>query len=229
MVFVDDGSKDNSYRVLSDIYEHDRRVNVVRLRRNFGQTPALKAGFDFARGEVVISMDGDLQHDPEEIPRFLEKIEEGYDLVSGWRCAAQRSLVDAPGTQPYRQLADGQAERHRTARFRHHLQSVPPRNSAGNSALRRTPPLHPRAGQLHRRAHRGSAHLQSRAQERQIQLRHRPQRTRIFRLDHDQVPAGLFHQAATIFWLAGTGRIRHRVLARRCSWPWTSSSSTKTS
>lgn len=85
MVFVDDGSKDNTYKVLSDIYEHDRRVNVVRLRRNFGQTPALKAGFDFARGEIVISMDGDLQHDPEEIPRFLEKIEEGYDLVSGWR------------------------------------------------------------------------------------------------------------------------------------------------
>jgi glycosyltransferase involved in cell wall biosynthesis len=85
MVFVDDGSKDNSYRVLSEIYEHDRRVNVVRLRRNFGQTAALKAGFDFARADVVISMDGDLQHDPEEIPRFLEKIEEGYDLVSGWR------------------------------------------------------------------------------------------------------------------------------------------------
>lgn len=85
MVFVDDGSKDNSYRVLSEIYEHDRRVNVVRLRRNFGQTPALKAGFDHARGEVVISMDGDLQHDPDEIPRFLEKIEEGFDLVSGWR------------------------------------------------------------------------------------------------------------------------------------------------
>jgi glycosyltransferase involved in cell wall biosynthesis len=85
MVFVDDGSKDNSYKVLSEIYEHDRRVNVVRLRRNFGQTAALKAGFDFARGEIVISMDGDLQHDPEEIPRFLEKLEEGYDLVSGWR------------------------------------------------------------------------------------------------------------------------------------------------
>jgi glycosyltransferase involved in cell wall biosynthesis len=86
LVFIDDGSKDNTYKVLSDIYEHDCRVNVVRLRRNFGQTPALKAGFDFARGEIVISMDGDLQHDPEEIPRFLEKIEEGYDLVSGWRC-----------------------------------------------------------------------------------------------------------------------------------------------
>jgi glycosyltransferase involved in cell wall biosynthesis len=85
LVFIDDGSKDNSFKVLSDIYEHDHRVNVVRLRRNFGQTPALKAGFDFARGDIVISMDGDLQHDPEEIPRFLEKIEEGYDLVSGWR------------------------------------------------------------------------------------------------------------------------------------------------
>ena len=85
LVFVDDGSKDDTFKVLSDIYEHDRRVNLVRLRRNFGQTPALKAGFDFARGEVIISMDGDLQHDPEEIPRFLEKIEEGYDLVSGWR------------------------------------------------------------------------------------------------------------------------------------------------
>jgi glycosyltransferase involved in cell wall biosynthesis len=85
LVFVDDGSRDETYKVLGEIYEHDRRVNVVRLRRNFGQTAALKAGFDFARGEVIISMDGDLQHDPEEIPRFLEKIEEGYDLVSGWR------------------------------------------------------------------------------------------------------------------------------------------------
>jgi glycosyltransferase involved in cell wall biosynthesis len=85
LVFVDDGSKDDSFKVLSEIYEHDRRVNLVRLRRNFGQTSALKAGFDFARGEVIVSMDGDLQHDPDEIPRFLEKIEEGYDLVSGWR------------------------------------------------------------------------------------------------------------------------------------------------
>jgi glycosyltransferase involved in cell wall biosynthesis len=84
-VFVDDGSRDESYKLLAEIYEHDRRVNVVRLRRNFGQTAALKAGFDFAQGEVIISMDGDLQHDPEEIPRFLEKIEEGFDLVSGWR------------------------------------------------------------------------------------------------------------------------------------------------
>ena len=73
MVFVDDGSKDNSYKVLSEIYEHDRRVNVVRLRRNFGQTPALKAGFDFARGDIVISMDGDQQHDPRRSRAFWKK------------------------------------------------------------------------------------------------------------------------------------------------------------
>ncbi len=85
MVFVDDGSRDNTYRVLLEIYEHDQRVSLVRLRRNFGQTAALKAGFDLARGEIIVSMDGDLQHDPEEIPLFLEKIREGYDIVSGWR------------------------------------------------------------------------------------------------------------------------------------------------
>src|SRR6204780_2509972 len=88
LVFVDDGSRDNTFKVLSDIYEHDRRVNLVRLRRNFGQTAGLKAGFDFARGEIIISMEGDLQHDPEEIPLFLAKLAEGYDMVSGWR--AQR-------------------------------------------------------------------------------------------------------------------------------------------
>ena len=85
LVFVDDGSRDNTFKVLSDIYEHDTCVNLVRLRRNFGQTAGLKAGFDFARGDVIISMDGDLQHDPEEIPHFVAKIDEGYDLVSGWR------------------------------------------------------------------------------------------------------------------------------------------------
>jgi glycosyltransferase involved in cell wall biosynthesis len=85
MIFVDDGSKDDTYRVLQEIYEHDRRVNLLRMRRNFGQTSALKAGFDHARGEIVISMDGDLQNDPDEIPRFLEKMKEGYDIVSGWR------------------------------------------------------------------------------------------------------------------------------------------------
>lgn len=85
MVFVNDGSRDRTAALLADVSDHDDRVLVVTLRRNFGQTPALKAGFDYARGDVIISMDGDLQHDPAEIPMFLEKMAEGFDIVSGWR------------------------------------------------------------------------------------------------------------------------------------------------
>ena len=84
-VFVDDGSTDLTSKLLKEVALIDPRVTVVRLRRNFGQTGALAAGFAHSTGEYVIAMDGDLQHDPGEIPRFLEKITEGYDIVSGWR------------------------------------------------------------------------------------------------------------------------------------------------
>src|SRR5438876_10807167 len=84
LVFVDDGSKDNTFKVLSEIYEHDRRVNIVRLRRNFGQTAALKAGFDFVRGEVNISMVGDLKRVPDEILRFVEQIDVWSYLARCW-------------------------------------------------------------------------------------------------------------------------------------------------
>jgi glycosyltransferase involved in cell wall biosynthesis len=85
IVLVDDGSLDRTFHLLREIAAVDSRVTVVRLRRNFGQTSALAAGFDHARGEYIIAMDGDLQHDPADIPLFLEKIAEGYDIVSGWR------------------------------------------------------------------------------------------------------------------------------------------------
>jgi glycosyltransferase involved in cell wall biosynthesis len=85
IVLVDDGSSDDTFQLLRQIAGVDSRVTVVRLRRNFGQTSALAAGFDHARGEFIIAMDGDLQHDPADIPKFLEKISEGYDIVSGWR------------------------------------------------------------------------------------------------------------------------------------------------
>src|SRR5690348_3999419 len=85
LVFVDDGSRDNTFWLLQQIASVDRRVVVVKLRRNFGQTSALAAGFDHAEGEYVIAMDGDLQHDPHDIPMFLYKLREGYDIVSGWR------------------------------------------------------------------------------------------------------------------------------------------------
>jgi glycosyltransferase involved in cell wall biosynthesis len=85
LVFVDDGSTDRTFHLLNEIAAIDSRVTVIKLRRNFGQTSALAAGFDHATGEYIIAMDGDLQHDPADIPGFLEKISEGYDIVSGWR------------------------------------------------------------------------------------------------------------------------------------------------
>src|ERR1700736_5584602 len=85
LVLVDDGSTDRTFHLLREIAAVDSRVTVVKLRRNFGQTSALAAGFDHSRGDYIIAMDGDLQHDPADIPLFLEKIAEGYDIVSGWR------------------------------------------------------------------------------------------------------------------------------------------------
>jgi glycosyltransferase involved in cell wall biosynthesis len=93
LVLVDDGSRDRTYRLLEEIAAVDSRVTVIKLRRNFGQTSALAAGFDHAQGDMLISMDGDLQHDPDEIPNFLARLEEGYDVVSGWRAQRADNLL----------------------------------------------------------------------------------------------------------------------------------------
>ncbi len=85
VIFVDDGSQDKSPQILDSLAQKDPRVKVIHFRRNFGQTAALAAGFEMAQGEVVITLDADLQNDPSDIPRLLEKMEEGYDVVSGWR------------------------------------------------------------------------------------------------------------------------------------------------
>jgi len=85
LVFVDDGSRDRTGTLLEEIATIDSRVLVVQLRRNFGQTPALAAGFDNASGEFIVAMDGDLQHDPDDIPAFIRRLNQGYDVVSGWR------------------------------------------------------------------------------------------------------------------------------------------------
>lgn len=85
MIFVDDGSRDRSFQIVEGLHGVDPRVVGIQFRRNFGQTQALSAGFQLARGKVIVAMDGDLQYRPEEIPRLLSKIEEGYDMVSGWR------------------------------------------------------------------------------------------------------------------------------------------------
>jgi len=93
LVLVDDGSNDRTYKLMGEIAAVDSRVLLIKLRRNFGQTSALAAGFDHASGEFILAMDGDLQHDPSEIPSFLEKLEEGYDVVSGWRKERVDNLV----------------------------------------------------------------------------------------------------------------------------------------
>ncbi|MFN7065580.1 MAG: glycosyltransferase family 2 protein [Aquificaceae bacterium] len=85
IIFVDDGSRDGTWESLRAIAQGDKRVKLIRFRKNYGQTSAMYAGFEYAKGEAIITMDADLQNDPEDIPRLLEKLEEGYDIVSGWR------------------------------------------------------------------------------------------------------------------------------------------------
>src|SRR5436309_10892312 len=85
IVYVDDGSTDGSLKILREIAQLDPRVRVIALRRNYGQTAAMAAGIDAARGKVLIPMDADLQNDPADIARLLDKLGEGYDVVSGWR------------------------------------------------------------------------------------------------------------------------------------------------
>jgi glycosyltransferase involved in cell wall biosynthesis len=83
IIFVDDGSSDNSFQVLKQLHRSDKKVRVIRFARNFGQHPALTAGFDCAQGDIVITLDADLQNPPEEIPKLLDKLHEGYDIVFG--------------------------------------------------------------------------------------------------------------------------------------------------
>ena len=94
IIFVDDASTDNSFGILKEINKEDKKVKVVKFRRNFGQSSAISAGFDYSKGDVVITMDGDLQNDPEDIPKLLEKLEkEDYDVVCGWRFDRADSML----------------------------------------------------------------------------------------------------------------------------------------
>ncbi len=94
IIIVDDGSTDGSFPLLRQLAAEDERLKVVRLRRNFGQTAAFAAGFDHARGDIIVTMDADLQNDPRDIPKLLAKIDEGYDIVSGWRVNRQDRFLD---------------------------------------------------------------------------------------------------------------------------------------
>lgn len=93
VIYVDDGSTDGSLSILREIAAEDDRVRVISLRRNYGQTAAMSAGIDAAKGEILIPMDADLQNDPADIARLLDKLNEGYDVVSGWRKNRQDKLI----------------------------------------------------------------------------------------------------------------------------------------
>ena len=85
IIFVDDGSTDNSFEILTRLQKDDAKLRLIRFRKNFGQTAALSAGFDHARGKIIVAIDADLQNDPADIPEMIDKLDEGFDVVSGWR------------------------------------------------------------------------------------------------------------------------------------------------
>jgi len=94
IIFIDDGSKDKSFSVLEEIAKNDTRARVLRLARNFGQTAAMMAGIDESRGDLVVALDGDLQNDPFDVEKMVKKIDEGYDVVSGWRKKRNDSFLN---------------------------------------------------------------------------------------------------------------------------------------
>ncbi|MCZ7403150.1 MAG: glycosyltransferase [Candidatus Methanoperedens sp.] len=92
IVFIDDGSTDNTFNALKDMRKNNSRIKIIKFRKNFGQTAALAAGFTHAKGDVIITMDSDLQNDPEDIPKLIEKMNEDYDVVCGWRAERKDSI-----------------------------------------------------------------------------------------------------------------------------------------
>ena len=107
VIFVDDGSEDRTFEVLKELSKENRQLKALRFRKNFGKSAALSAGFELAQGNLVITLDGDLQDDPEEIPNFLEKIKEGYDLVVGWRSERRDPLRKKLASKIFNKLTSG--------------------------------------------------------------------------------------------------------------------------
>ncbi|MCP4614629.1 MAG: glycosyltransferase family 2 protein [Planctomycetes bacterium] len=93
LIFIDDGSSDNSFNILADLQKADDRMRIIRFRKNFGQTSALSAGFTHAKGKIIVALDADLQNDPVDIPAMIDKLNEGFDVVSGWRKKRQDNAI----------------------------------------------------------------------------------------------------------------------------------------
>ena len=154
-VYVDDGSTDGSFAALTRLHARAANVRVVRLRRNFGKAAALAAGFAQAAGDRVVTIDGDLQDDPSEIPRLLAKLDEGFDLVSGWKTRRRDPLTRRIPSKIFNWVA-GWMSGLRLHDMNCGLKAYRARGRAQPRALRRAAPLHPgaraRAGVPRRRA-----------------------------------------------------------------------------
>ena len=156
IVVIDDGSTDETYPRLTRLATGDPRLKVIHFGRNFGQTAAMSAGFDHAEGAVVVPLDGDLQNDPADIARLLEKLDEGYDVVSRLAQGPQGQR-SSPNPLAHGQLAHRPCHWRAPARLRLHAQGLPRPGREGHAALRRDAPLPAGAGLPRRGAGDGAS------------------------------------------------------------------------
>ena len=217
ILFVDDASNDRSFELLANLVETDGHLKVIRLRRNFGQTAALSAGFHEAKGDVIIAMDGDLQHCPEDIPALLEKIDEGYDIASGWRKhrvdnAIMRKIPSRIANWLMAK-ASGVDLRDFGTTFKAYRAEVLKDVNLYGELHRFIPAL---ASFYGARVDRG-AHPQRAARVGRFALRHRPHLPRDVRHPHHQVPAQILHPADALLRHARPGR--HRLRRRHHGLP----------
>ena len=211
IIVVDDASTDRSFDLLANLVETDQRLKVIRLRRNFGQTAALSAGFDEAQGSVIVSLDGDLQHAPEDIPALLAKIDEGYDIASGWR----KDRVDNALTRkiPSR-IANWMMARLSGVELRDFGTTFKAYRAEVLKEINLYGELHrfiPGAGQFLRRAHRRGSHSKHSPAVRRIALWAGPDLQRIIRYSDHQIPAEIFHASHAFLRPVGIAGIRSWV------------------
>ncbi len=136
IIIIDDGSTDDTFDQLAALQSRDPHLRIIRFRRNFGQTAAFAAGFAYARGRLVVTADGDLQNDPADIAAMANAIDEGYDIVCGWRKDRKDTVRHAPGAVGARQQADLVGDGRRAARLRMLAEGLPRRGGQAAASLR---------------------------------------------------------------------------------------------
>ena len=203
IIAVDDGSRDDSLQVLKQLAEADPHVVVISLRRNFGQTAAFAAGFDQARGAIVITIDADGQNDPADIPLLLDQTGRRLRHRLGLAAKSQRTAVDAPDSVARGQRHHHQQHRHLPARFRLLAQSLRLGSDQAREPVRRHAPLHSGLCVVDGREGGRSAGERSRAQIRQEPCRFLAHLPRLSRSVHADFPAEFSGQAHAPVWRHG--------------------------